>query len=167
MTRAFAPLPILLLCLGCEAASTADRIAISLAGGQPNIRMDLEPVTLTADVDNNVEIDVDFAADDSATGDAASAIFTQYRIDYGFGDCATDGDCAPYISGELYLEVFEGTTETLIVRGAVEEQLDWVQDRYPGDEFDVPARISLAGAFDELEGITVSSDYTAIFADFR
>lgn len=167
MTRALAPLPILLLCFGCETAGTADRIAVTLSGGAPNVRMDLEPITLTSDVDNNVEIDVAFDPDENATGEAASAIFTQYRIDYGFGDCAADGDCAPYISGELYLEVFEGTTESLTVRGAVEEQLDWVQARYPGDEFDVPARISLAGAFDELEGITVSSDYTAIFADFR
>lgn len=174
MTRALAPVPILLLALGCEPESTADRISITVGGGDPVVRMDLEPITLAADVDNNVDVIIDFAGEDNSTSEPASVIFEQYRIDYGFGeDCAGQGradgtgDCAPYISGPIFVEVFEGSSEQLSLRGAVEEQLDWVWARYPGDEFDVPARVSLSGAYDEREGVTVSAEYTATFADYR
>ncbi|TNE92394.1 MAG: hypothetical protein EP330_01705 [Deltaproteobacteria bacterium] len=169
MIRALAPVPFLLLAIGCEPTSVEERITISLANGEPIVRMDLEPVTLT-DVDNNVDITVSFEAEDTTSTEVNTVVFTQYRIDYGFGDSCGDEaseDCAPYIAGEIYAEIAEGGSETLTLRGAVEEQLDWVQARYPGDEFDVPARVSFAGAYNENTGVTVWGEYTATFADYR
>ena len=165
MHRALAPITALLLVAGCEATSTGDRIKIEVAGGEPTVRMDLEPVTLAADVDNNVKISVTFDEDPNATTNADNAPiveFTQYRIDYGLGE-----EEAPYIAGEIFLRVAVDATEEILLRGAVEDQLDWVANRYRGDELDVAARVSLAGIYEDLEGVTVSAEYTATFADYR
>ena len=39
--------------------------------------------------------------------------------------------------------------------------------RYTGDEMDVQARISLAGTFRDREGLLLTREYTATFADYR
>ena len=173
MHRALAPL--LIFAFGCDDGTLSDRIQISLAGGETYVRMDLEPVTLT-DVDNNIDVDVLFALD-SVVEPAipASIVFTQYRVDYGLGDDPCDSDqqppgenCAPYFASDaIDATVTEGDTVSLSLRGAVEAQLDWVAARYTGNEFDVPARLSIAGLYDERIPVLGTFTYTATFADYR
>lgn len=171
MTRALAPLPILLTALACEPADPSDRMTILIGGGAPTVRMDLDPLTLT-EVDNNVEVSVSFAMEDGETDEEGKVlVLSQYRIDYGFGEsCATDAVtelCAPYIAGEINTEVAEGGSVDLVLRGAVRAQTDWVWSVYTGGEFDVPARLSFQGVYDDFTGVTVSAEYTATFADYR
>jgi hypothetical protein len=155
--------------------------------------MDLEPITLT-EVDNNVDITVSFAAPDTETDESSSVLFLQYRVLYGAGDigCDSEGADCTYIAGEIFSQLSEGGEESLSLRGAVEEQLDWAQDHYTSDELDVSARVELQGYYgtnerldayqqavnegeaDEidkqishLERVGRSLDFTATFADYR
>ncbi|MCO4744880.1 MAG: hypothetical protein KC912_08825 [Proteobacteria bacterium] len=194
MHRALAPL-LLLALAGCETEDAQDRITIELADGEPNVRMDLEPITLT-DVDNNVDITVTFDAPDTESADSNSVLLLQYRVLYGVGDiaCDSEGSDCTYIAGDIYSELSEGGTESLSLRGAVEAQLDWAQAHYTSDELDVSARVQLQGYYgtserldsyhqaliaeppdqDEidkhlsyLERVDAGYDFIATFADYR
>ena len=149
---------------GCDDDSVSHRLNMDLTGGAPVQRIDIDPTSVAAGIDNTVAIDVVFEDEEGATGtQAESVVFTQYRIDF-----RLDDEEAPYIAGNIDLEIASGGTAGIVVRAVAEPQLSWVMERYNGGELDVLARVHLAGVYnDDDELILLTHEFIATFADYE
>jgi hypothetical protein len=149
---------------GCDLDSVSDRLSMELTGGAPIQRIDIDPTSVAAGIDNTVAIDVVFDEEEGGTGaNADSVVFTQYRIDF-----LLDGEEAPYIAGNIELEIASAGAASIVVRAVAEPQLSWVAERYNGGELDVQARVHLAGVYnDDDELILLTHEFIASFADYE
>ncbi len=162
MTRVYAIPLLLLVAAACDDAVVQDRLSVALANGEPVVRIDLDPLSVTSEVDNNVDVEVTFEVDPVYDDIVASTNFTQYQIEYRIGE-----EFAPPIAGEIDFSVSVGATNVATLRGATELQLEWIADRYTGDEMDVWSRVSLGGIYDADTAVLTTTEYLTTFADYR
>jgi hypothetical protein len=149
---------------GCDLPDVSDRVSMELSGGAPKQRIDLDPTTVAPEIDNNISVDVSFELEDEGdTPSDATIVFTRYRVDYKIGE-----EEAPFLAGEIDLEIAEGSSDSITVRAASGPQLSWVAERYSGaGELDVQARVHLAGIYDDEEAVLVTHEFIATFADYE
>lgn len=149
---------ILLVC-GCE-DTPADRMTVRLQDDAVAWPLDLNPTTPAPGIDNNIIVTVDFEA---AFPDSTRMMeWSQYQVQY-----TIEGESSPFIAGPLSTSQIEGTSVDLVLLGAVNDQLNWVFERYTGGEMNVAFRVGLAGVFVETQAITLFEDFTATFADYQ
>lgn len=155
---------MILAASGCELDSVSDRLSMELAGGAPIQRIDLDPTSVANGIDNTLAIDLVFEEEEGGTGTQAEyVVFSQYRIDF-----LLDDEEAPYIAGDIDVEIGSAGTASVVVRAVAEPQLSWVAERYNGGELDVRARIHLAGVYnDDEELILLTHEFIASFADYE
>ena len=174
MTRALVPL--LLLLAACEPADPSENFTITLAGGEPTWRIDLNPSTVAADVDTNVDLVIayDGGGDTGGmdTGTSGNAEVYQYRIAFAIG-----GDEGPAIAGSWVtedaegnvtgaLEIAPGSSASVSVRAAAADQLAWAAANHGGGETQVSATVTLEGYVGNQD-FSVSEGFTFIFSEYR
>ncbi len=144
--------------LGCD-EDVASRITLTLDEDPPTWRMDLNPLTVADGVDNTIVVNVRF--EELGAELERELEWQAYRVQYGLGD-----QFSPILAEAISIPQIEGTTAQLVLRGADQDQLDWVFDRYTGGELLVPFRVGLFGVLTETVGVEIFEEFTASFADY-